>query len=73
MARTAIEITQEALVGLGVERLAAMLVEHATTDGSLARKLKLALDGLTEPRLRLAGSWNHKGLQERSGGSVRRS
>jgi hypothetical protein len=43
MARTAIEITQEALVGLGVERLATMLVEHAATDGSLARKLQLAL------------------------------
>jgi hypothetical protein len=38
-----IEITQEALVELGVERLATMLVEHAATDGSLARKLKLAL------------------------------
>ena len=43
MARTTIEITQEALVGLGVERLATMLVEHAATDTSLARKLKLAL------------------------------
>src|SRR4051812_41863877 len=43
MARTAIEITREALVGLGVERLATMLVEHAATDGSLARKLQLAL------------------------------
>jgi Family of unknown function (DUF6880) len=43
MARTTIEITQEALVGLGVERLAAMLVEHASADGSLARKLQLAL------------------------------
>ena len=38
-----IEITQEALVELGVERLATMLIEHAATDGSLARKLKLAL------------------------------
>ena len=43
MARTTIEITQEALVGLGVERLATMLVEHASTDDSLARKLQLAL------------------------------
>jgi Family of unknown function (DUF6880) len=43
MARTAIEITREALVGLGVERLATMLVEHASTDDSLARKLQLAL------------------------------
>ena len=43
MARTTIEITREALVGLGVERLATMLVEHASTDGSLARKLQLAL------------------------------
>jgi Family of unknown function (DUF6880) len=43
MAWAAIEITQEALVELGVERLATMLVEHAATDGSLARKLKLAL------------------------------
>jgi hypothetical protein len=43
MARATIEITQEALVELGVERLATMLIEHAATDGSLARKLKLAL------------------------------
>jgi hypothetical protein len=43
MARTTIEITQEALVALGVERLATMLMEHAVRDGSLARKLKLAL------------------------------
>jgi hypothetical protein len=43
MARAAIEITQDALVELGVERLAAMLIEHAATDGSLARKLELAL------------------------------
>src|SRR3954453_16500851 len=56
MARTAIEITQEALVGLGVERLATMLIEHAATDGSLARKLQLALaagageDSLVEAR-----------------------
>src|SRR3954451_13831552 len=43
MARMAIEITREALVGLGVERLATMLLEHAATDGSLASKLHLAL------------------------------
>src|SRR5919112_540939 len=43
MTQTTIEITQEALVELGVERLATMLIEHAATDGSLARKLKLAL------------------------------
>src|SRR3954451_8571165 len=43
MARMAIEITREALVGLGVERLATMLLEHAATDGSLASKLQLAL------------------------------
>jgi hypothetical protein len=43
MARATIEITREALVELGVERLATMLIEHAATDGSLARKLQLAL------------------------------
>ena len=43
MTHTTIEITQEALVELGVERLATMLVEHAATDTRLARKLKLAL------------------------------
>src|SRR5919107_938149 len=43
MTQTTIEITQEALVELGVERLATMLIEHAATDTSLASKLKLAL------------------------------
>ena len=43
MTQTTIEITQEALVELGVERLATMLIEHAATDTSLAKKLKLAL------------------------------
>src|SRR3712207_6218657 len=43
MARAAIEITTDALGELGVERLVTMLIEHAATDGSLARKLKLAL------------------------------
>jgi hypothetical protein len=61
MARTTIEITREALVGLGVERLATMLVEHASTDGSLARKLQLALaagageDSLVEALARRIG------------------
>ena len=61
MARTTIEITREALVGLGVERLAAMLVEHASADGSLARKLQLALaagageDSLIKPLARRIG------------------
>jgi hypothetical protein len=43
MARQTVKLTNTALVELGSDRLASLLIEHAATDKNLEKKLKLAL------------------------------
>ncbi len=43
MARQPVKLTHTALVELGPDRLASLLIEHAATDKNLEKKLKLAL------------------------------
>ena len=43
MARQTVKLTHTALVELGPDRLASLLIEHASADKSLEKKLKLSL------------------------------